>query len=206
MRLVALFTLVPLVELYLLLWLGTVIGFWPTVGIVLTTALVGGFLAKREGLRVWNEWQKALSEMRIPEDGIISGLLVLVGGVLLVTPGVLTDITGLCLLFPPTRRVIARWLEGYAEKRFRGASVMDVRVAGPRGVYAKRRVVDADGAVVEEREVVQEPGQPAREVVRGPALAPDVVIVPRRGQPPREEREDEVLEGEVLDTHGRRLS
>lgn len=101
------FTVVPLIELYLLLFIGREIGFWPTVAIVLATGLVGALLARKEGLRVLRRWQQSLAQGRMPEEGILGGVLVLVGGVLLVTPGVLTDATGLLLLFPPTRKVVA---------------------------------------------------------------------------------------------------
>lgn len=117
------FTIIPLVELYLLLAIGREIGFWPTVGIVLATGLVGAFLAKKEGLRVLRRWQQSLARGQMPEEGLVGGVLVLVGGVLLVSPGVLTDVAGLFLLFPPTRRLVAaqvrRRLErGIAEGRW----------------------------------------------------------------------------------------
>ncbi|MCA9597737.1 MAG: FxsA family protein [Myxococcales bacterium] len=101
------FIVVPLVELYLLLWLGSIIGFWPTVGITIVTGVLGGSLAKREGIRVWRQWRTALAEMRPPETGVVDGVLVLIGGALLITPGVLTDLTGLFLLLPPTRKLVA---------------------------------------------------------------------------------------------------
>jgi UPF0716 protein FxsA len=101
------FTLIPFIELYLLLAIGREVGFWPTVGGVLVTGLVGAFLAKKEGLRVFRRWQESLARGHMPEEGLVSGLLVLVGSVLLVAPGVLTDVVGLLLLFPPTRKVVA---------------------------------------------------------------------------------------------------
>ena len=101
------FVVIPLIELYLLLWLGSLIGFWPTVAITVVTGVLGGSLAKREGLRVYRQWRDAINELRAPETGIIEGVLVLLGGALLITPGVLTDLTGLLLLLPPTRRRIA---------------------------------------------------------------------------------------------------
>ncbi len=82
-KLLLLFTVVPLVELYLLLVIGSSIGFWPTVAIVLTTGLLGAWLAKSEGLRVYRKWQASLAQGRLPEEGVLGGLLVLVGGVLL---------------------------------------------------------------------------------------------------------------------------
>jgi len=157
-KLVLLFTIVPLVELYLLLFLGNLMGFWPTVLLVLLTGVVGAWLAKREGLRVFRKYRDALSEGRMPEEGVLGGLLVLVGGVLLVTPGVLTDLTGLALLFPPTRRIIAAHMRARFEKRIRDGSVRvvsfgpDARVdpfGGQRGPRRRGDVIDVAGQEVE---------------------------------------------------------
>jgi len=106
-RLFLLFTLVPVIELYLLISLGSVIGTLPTVGLVLATGFAGAWLARREGARVLREWQGAVNRGELPREGLTSSLLVLVGGVLLITPGVLTDVAGFLLLIPPTRRAIA---------------------------------------------------------------------------------------------------
>ena len=111
------FTVVPFIELYLLLAIGREVGFWPTVGGVLLTGLIGAWLAKKEGLRVLRRWQESLAQGRMPEEGLVGGVLVLVGGVLLVSPGVLTDFVGLFLLFPPTRRVIAGLVRRRLERR-----------------------------------------------------------------------------------------
>ena len=101
------FTLVPVLELYLLIAVGGAIGAPATIGLVLATGLLGAVLAKREGMRVLRAWQEAMARGQIPEEGLASSLLVLVGGVLLVTPGVLTDVVWLALLAPPTRRALA---------------------------------------------------------------------------------------------------
>lgn len=111
------FTVVPFVELYLLLFIGREIGFWPTMASVLVTGLVGAMLARKEGLRVLRRWQESLAQGRMPEEGLLGGVLVLVGGVLLVAPGVLTDVTGLLLLFPPTRKVVAALVRRRLERR-----------------------------------------------------------------------------------------
>jgi len=111
------FTVVPFIELYLLLAIGREVGFWPTVGMILLTGLIGSLLARKEGVRVFSRWQQALSQGRMPEEGLLGGLLVLVGGVLLVAPGVLTDVVGLCLLFPPTRRLVAAVVRRRLERR-----------------------------------------------------------------------------------------
>ncbi len=113
------FTVVPLVELYLLIGMGRQVGALPTIGFVLVTGLLGAMLAKHEGLRVLRSWQTSMAQGRIPEDGIVSGALILVGGVLLVSPGVLTDITGMFLLIPPTRRWVAARIRKSMERRKR---------------------------------------------------------------------------------------
>lgn len=189
LRWLALFFLVfPFLELWILLRVGSWIGFWPTLGLCLAEAAVGAWLVKREGLRVWRDWQRALAEMRLPEEGITSGLLVLVGAVLLATPGVLSDAFGIFLLVPPTRRIAARWIESYVKKRIdRGAGVFDVRVVSPRGAYARRRVVDVDGEVIEDREIRAErapvaeaaPPQVRTEIVEG-VIEGEVIDTPRR--------------------------
>jgi len=111
------FIVVPFVELYLLLWLSRWIDFWPTVLLTIVTGWVGGNLAKREGLRVWRAYQRAVSEHRQPEQGIVDGLLVLVGGALLITPGVLTDIVGFALVVPVTRKWVASWLRARIQRQ-----------------------------------------------------------------------------------------
>jgi UPF0716 protein FxsA len=117
------FTVIPLVELYLLLVIGRHVGALPTVVLVLITGLVGALLARKEGLRVVRRWQQSLARGRMPEEGILGGLLVLVGGVLLVTPGVLTDLVGFLLLLPPSRRWIARRLRRVLERRIAQGTV-----------------------------------------------------------------------------------
>lgn len=160
-KLLILFTVVPLLELYLLILLGNAIGFWPTVAIVLVTGMLGAWLAKREGLRVFRKWQNALSEGRMPEEGVLGGLLVLVGGVFLVTPGVLTDVCGLLLLIPPTRRAIGNVVRAHFEQKIQQGSVRVVRFEQHRGQVPRRGpggVIDVEGEVVDTQ---SEPPPPA---------------------------------------------
>ena len=98
---------VTLLELVALWQVGLLVGFWPVVALVGVTGLLGGSLAKREGLRVWNEWTLATRRGEVPAVGLVDGLLVLLGGLLLLSPGLLGDVVGLVLLIPPTRRVVA---------------------------------------------------------------------------------------------------
>lgn len=157
-KLLLLFTIVPLVELYLLVWVGRVIGFWATIGLVLLTGAVGAALARAEGLRVIHSWQQSLRQGRTPEEGVLGGVLVFAGGILLITPGILTDAVGLLLLLQPTRRGAVSALRKYIERR---VSEGDVRVftfdVGPRPSAPPSRtvsrpppVIDVDGEEVED--------------------------------------------------------
>ena len=180
-KLILLFTLVPLIELYLLLYLGRVLGFWTTVAIVLTTGLAGAALAKSQGARVLASWQEALAGGSMPAEGVLGGVLVLVGGVLLVTPGVFTDLVGLSLLVPVTRAFWATRVRAWLERRvaagdLQGMSMGSMSVSGfdpraPRGKGAPRREPGRGGVIdVEGYEV-----PPARDTnAARPALSDDV--------------------------------
>jgi UPF0716 protein FxsA len=115
-RLFLLFTLVPILELALLIRVGQWIGTLPTLAIIVTTALIGAWLARREGTRTWRSVQQTLAAGQIPGDALLHGLLVFGGGALLLTPGVLTDLLGLALLAPPSRAAIARSLRRRLER------------------------------------------------------------------------------------------
>ncbi len=112
-KLAALFIIVPLFELWLLIRIGSVIGSLETILLVIVTGVLGAFLMKAEGARVWLEFQRSLARREIPKDGIIDGLLILFGGVVLMTPGVITDVFGLLCIVPVTRHLI----RGYVQQR-----------------------------------------------------------------------------------------
>jgi UPF0716 protein FxsA len=116
-RLLLLFTVVPLVELYLLVRIGELVGAWPTIALVLVTGIVGAWLTRLEGLRVLRTVQLELSQGRLPTASLMDGLLILVAGVLLVTPGLITDLCGFALLVPPLRRTVRRTLRRAWERR-----------------------------------------------------------------------------------------
>ncbi len=111
LRFAALFILVPIIELSLLVSLGRVVGVGATIGLVIATGILGAWLARSQGLRVWREWNEAVQLGKMPEEDIVAALLVLVGGVLLLTPGIVTDALGLLLLIPKTRGMIARTVQ-----------------------------------------------------------------------------------------------
>ena len=102
-KLLALFIGVPLLEVLILIKLGEVLGFWNTILLVIGTGVAGAYLAKLYGLTIWYDIQRDLSMGQMPSDKLMDGLLVLIGGIVLLTPGLLTDILGLALLFPGSR-------------------------------------------------------------------------------------------------------
>jgi UPF0716 protein FxsA len=147
-KLFLLFTIVSTVELYLLLKIGELTSWWVTVALIFGPGLVGAWLSKREGARAFREVRAALSLQREPTGAILDGAIVLVAAVLLISPGVLTDLTGLFLLVPPVRRVAREYL------RSRVMRAVDRRLAsgsfhiGDLGRFATGdpayEVIDAD--------------------------------------------------------------
>lgn len=111
-----LFVVLPVAELALLLRVGGVIGFWPTLSLVLLTGVVGAALARAQGFRAVATIQGELAAGRVPGGALLDGACILAGGVLLLTPGFITDSLGFALLVPPTRRVLQRWISGSVQR------------------------------------------------------------------------------------------
>ncbi len=128
-RLALLFVVVPLLELALLIWIGQVVGLLPTILLVFLTGILGAALARREGLRTLAELQGELARGRLPGQALMDGLAVLVGGAFLLTPGILTDVTGFLLLLPPTRRWIQRRVRRRLERAIQEGTIR-VEVSG----------------------------------------------------------------------------
>lgn len=116
--LVALFIVVPLVELYVIIQIGSLIGIWPTIALLLADALLGSLLLRHQGRGAWRRFNDAIAERRFPGREVADGLLIAIGGTLLLTPGFVTDIVGLVFLIPPTRAIIRRLMRGYVGRRF----------------------------------------------------------------------------------------
>ncbi len=114
---VILIVALPLVEIALLVEVGKRIGTWWTIGIVIGTGILGGTLLTAQGYGVFRKAKQEVNEGRIPKNQIIDGLLVVIGAVFLITPGLLTDAIGLILLFPltrvPVRNAVKRWIQQY---------------------------------------------------------------------------------------------
>lgn len=123
-RLFLLFTVVPLAELALLVWLGGQTEWWVPILIILADAVLGASLIRWQGWRAITRIQDDLRAGRMPTDAVIDGVLVLAGGLLLITPGMLTDVAGFALLIPPVRALVKRAAQAWA------AHHIQVRVGG----------------------------------------------------------------------------
>ncbi|MEX2465797.1 MAG: FxsA family protein [Gemmatimonadota bacterium] len=132
-RLFVLFVLVPVLELALLIQLGRVLGLLPTVGLVLLTGALGAWLARAEGVRVFFRFQSELASGRLPHQSLFDGICVLVGGALLLTPGVLTDLVGFALLLPPSRRWLQKRMRRSLESRIQEGSIRVVTFGAGSG-------------------------------------------------------------------------
>ncbi len=110
LRLFLLFTIVPIIELAILIEVGSIIGTFNTIMLIVTTGVVGALLAQSQGIAVLRNIQEEISYGRPPAGQLFDGLFVLVGGILLITPGIATDFVGFILLLPFTRNLIKQWL------------------------------------------------------------------------------------------------
>jgi UPF0716 protein FxsA len=117
LKLILIFTIVPFIELFLLIELGSAIGTLNTILVVVITGVIGAFMARVAGLTVLFKIQENLREGIFPRDEFFDGVLILIGGAFLVTPGLLTDALGFFLLLPLGRAVVKRWLKEILKRR-----------------------------------------------------------------------------------------
>ncbi len=147
-RLFLLFVTIPLIELYTLISIGSSIGVSSTILLVLTTGALGAYFAKREGFAVWTKIQKELQTGNLPKDELIDGVLLLVAGIVLITPGIFTDIFGIILLIPQGRIFIRKTLA----KRFKGnisVSGADPRMK-PKSNVPQNKAAEVSYTIVED--------------------------------------------------------
>ena len=135
----ALFIVVPLVEIYVIVQVGHAIGVFNTIGLLLLVSFIGAWLTKHEGFIVLQRLRAQLDAGRVPTAELIDGVLVLAAGVLMLTPGFVTDAFGLLVLFPPTRALLRALLR----RRF------DVQVLGPGGPGGSGRRGGPDDGVID---------------------------------------------------------
>ncbi|MGD2120884.1 MAG: FxsA family protein [Gemmatimonadota bacterium] len=129
-RLFLLFVGVPLLELFILVQVGQLVGVWPTIGLVVLTGAAGAALARFEGLRTVWKLRSELARGRLPGGALLDGFAVLVGGALLLTPGILTDLVGFSFLLPPTRRILKNRIRNGLEKRLKSGAIRITHVEG----------------------------------------------------------------------------
>ena len=116
-KLILLFTIVPFIELTLLIEIGARIGTLNTIMIVIITGIIGAFMARIAGFAVLMKIQDNLREGIFPKDELFDGVLILISGAFLITPGLITDALGFFLLLPFGRFVVKRWLKEIIQKR-----------------------------------------------------------------------------------------
>lgn len=122
-KLLFLFTTIPLVEIWLLLEISKRLGVMDTIALVVITGFTGAWLARSQGLQIFRHIQSELQQGKMPSDALIEGLLLLIAGIVLITPGLLTDCAGILLLIPPTRKLLLQ----YVKKRFQQQySIQDI--------------------------------------------------------------------------------
>jgi UPF0716 protein FxsA len=144
--LVVVFIVVPILELYVIIKVGGLIGVMATLLLLLAMSLLGAFLLRHQGRGAWLRFNEAIAQRRFPGREVADGLMITVGGVLLLTPGFITDAVGLLLLFPPTRAIARRLLRAYAGRRLLVVGVGGV--GGSRG-DSSARTYDFDGTAEE---------------------------------------------------------
>ena len=141
--LVVIFILVPIAELYVIIKVGEAIGVVPTLVLLLLDALLGSLLLRHQGRAAWIRFNRALAEGRVPHKEVFDGVLVIMGGALLLTPGFLSDIVGLIFLIPPTRALIRAFSGRFIRRRLAVDGVWSIgigrRPGGPRPAPSRER-------------------------------------------------------------------
>ncbi len=154
------FVAIPLAEIYVIVQIGQVIGAWWTILLLVVDSVIGAWLVRREGSRAWRALRQALEQRRMPARELADGMLILVGGTLMLTPGFITDAVGVLLILPLTRPVGRRILSDVITRRLGGVAF---GAAGPGFPGATRQSpgpVPDDGVV--QGEVVDEGPEPPR--------------------------------------------
>ncbi len=145
--LVVLFVGVPLLEIYVLIQIGEVIGAWWTILLLILSSVIGTWLVRREGGRAWEALTTALQTGRMPHRELADGGLILIGGTLMLTPGFVSDAVGMLLILPVTRPVARGLLARAVARRLLASNQpRDVRRPGPagEGPVIRGEVVDDD--------------------------------------------------------------
>jgi len=149
------FIAVPVIEIYVIIQIGQVIGAWWTILLLVADSIFGTWLVKREGSRAWSALTAALEERRMPARELADGVLILVGGTLMLTPGFVTDIFGILCILPMTRPLGRRALARVISRRLVGASFPTAPRSEPGGPGSATRTQQRPGPAYPDNGVVQ---------------------------------------------------
>ena len=125
--LILLFIGVPIIELAILIKIGQLLGLGYTLGLVIFTGILGAYLARWQGFVILRKIQEDLSNARMPADRLLDGVLILCSGILLVTPGIITDLIGFIGLTPFSRNLVKRWLKRKIKDAFSQGKVITIQ-------------------------------------------------------------------------------
>ncbi|MDF2375626.1 MAG: FxsA family protein [Verrucomicrobiales bacterium] len=146
-RLLILFITIPVLELCIFLMLGSKIGIPTTLAIIVITAVLGAWLTKSQGLKALTKYQAALSQGRLPHEEVMDGLLILIAGAVLLTPGFLTDAIGFSLLVPTVRDFVKSIAKAYLSGR---VTVVGETMGAPRPQPGASKVINIEAEVVDD--------------------------------------------------------
>ena len=122
------FTIIPIIEIYLLIEIGSFFGVLTAITFVILTGFLGAFMARIQGLQTLFRIQESLREGRMPSGELLDALLIVIAGLVLLTPGFLTDSVGFLLLIPSTRNSIISWLQRQIELRYMSNRPEDITI------------------------------------------------------------------------------
>ncbi|QDT92265.1 FxsA family protein [Gimesia algae] len=156
-RLFLLFTIIPLAELWLLLWFSSLTSPVVTFGLVVVTGILGAWLARKQGSQAWRKIQQHMVQGQPPTSALLDGLMILIAGAFLITPGIMTDMVGFALLIPPVREIlkvrVGEWLKQRALLQVRsqntfytsGTHFQDFQQStGPSQTAAEEDIIDVE--------------------------------------------------------------
>jgi UPF0716 protein FxsA len=145
-RLLLLFIGVPVIELLLFMFLGSKIGIAPTLLIIIITGALGAYLTKSQGLKALNKYREATSQGHLPHEAVLEGLMILVAGAVLLTPGFLTDAIGFSLLVPSIRAAVRGVLAAYLKGK---VTIVGQNMGAPAASRGPQGVINIDAEVID---------------------------------------------------------
>lgn len=156
MPLLILFVAIPLIEIALFIQIGGLIGLWPTIAVVVVTAMLGTWLVRQQGAHALMQLRRSFENLNDPTEPLAHGAMILFAGALLLTPGFFTDALGFALLIPPVRKAVFRYLAGRVKMQ-----------SFEMGMQSETRVRPDDGVIEGEWEDVTTDKRPTHEPPQG---------------------------------------